>query len=273
VASVTATRRAAMPSAARSPLFPNVLHSEWTKMVSVKSTWRTLLAAAVLMVGLAAILCATYVHGTPTAAERASFDPTSFSLVGIGMAQLAIGVLGVLLITGEYATGMIRSTLIAVPQRWMVLACKAVAFVIVTLIVGMAASFASFLIGQAILSGGALNVSLSSPGVLRSVIGAGLYLTVFGLMALGLGTVIRHTAGAITTLFGVMLVLPGLADVLPSSVKNDISKFLPSNAGAAVYHVQQQSQMLNPGPGFAVFCLYAAVALIAGGVLLARRDA
>jgi ABC-2 type transport system permease protein len=179
----------------------------------------------------------------------------------------------VLLISSEYTTGMIRSTLTAVPQRWLVLAGKAVAFVGVTLVIGMAASFISFFTGQAILSGKGLEASISSPGVLRSVIGAGLYLPVFGLMALGLGTVIRHTAGAITTLFGVTLVLPGLVAVLPASEKNAIAQFLPSNAGAAIYHVQQQPHMLAPWQGFAVFSLYAVVALIAAGLVLTHRDA
>jgi ABC-2 type transport system permease protein len=273
MASITAIPPARTASAAHSPLFVNVLRSEWTKMVSVRSTWRTLLAAAVLMVGLAAILCATYANGSSSAAERATFDPTSFSLVGIQMAQLAFGVLGVLLISSEYATGMIRTTLTAVPQRWIVLAGKATAFVGVTLVIGTAAAFISFFTGQAILSGKGLEASISSPGVLRSVFGAGLYLTVFGLMALGLGTVMRHTAGAITTLFGVTLALPGLVALLPASQHEAIAQYLPSNAGAAIYHVHTQAHMLGPWAGLGVFSIYAAVVLIAAGVLLTRRDA
>jgi ABC-type transport system involved in multi-copper enzyme maturation permease subunit len=273
MASITATPPAITPSASGSPLFPNILRSEWTKMVSVRSTWRTLLAAAILMVGLAAILCATYANGSSSAAERATFDPTSFSLVGIQMAQLAFGVLGVLLISSEYATGMIRTTLTAVPQRWLVLAGKATAFTGVTLVIGIGASFISFFTGQAILSGKGLQASISSPGVLRSVVGAGLYLTVFGLMALGLGTVMRHTAGAITTLFGVTLALPGLVALLPASQHEAIAQYLPSNAGAAIYHVHTQAHMLGPWAGLGIFSLYAAVALIAAGVLLTRRDA
>lgn len=242
-------------------------------MVSVRSTWRTLLAGAVLMVGLSAILCATYANGSSSAAERAAFDPTSFSLVGIQMAQLAFGVLGVLLITGEYATGMIRSTLTAVPQRWYVLAAKAGALVGATLAVGMAASFIAFFTGQAILSGNGLQASITGSGVLRSVVGASLYLTIFALMGLGLGTVIRHTAGAITTLFGVTLALPGLVALLPASEHDAIARYLPSTAGAAISHVHEQPNMLGPAAGLAVFSLYAVAALIAAAVLLTRRDA
>jgi ABC-2 type transport system permease protein len=257
------------------PLFVDVLRSEWTKMRSVRSTYRTLAAAAILMVGLGALLCSTYVkrYDRVSPAERLTFDPTSFSLAGLLMAQLAIGVLGVLMITNEYSTGMIRTTFVAVPQRRLVLAAKALVFTVVTLVVGLISSFAAFLVGQSILRQRSLETMLSSPGVLRAVVGASLYLTVFGLLGLGLGAVIRHTAGGISTLFALIFVVPGLVQALPTSERNDITPYLPSDAGGVIFHVHAQANELAPWSGFGLFCLYALAVLVVAGVLLTRRDA
>ncbi len=213
----------------------NVLHSEWTKLRTVRSTYWTLVGAAAAMVGFAAILCAVYVaqFDTLTVRDKATFNPVSFSLFGVGFAQLAIGVLGVLTISNEYASGMIRTTLAATPQRLVVLAAKAAVFVVVTFAVATAAAIAAFFAGQAILNSKNLGVSVSSPGALRGVIGTGLYLAVLGLLSLGLGTIIRKTAGAIAALFGILLVLPVVVGLLPSSM-SDAQKYLPSNAGQAL---------------------------------------
>jgi ABC-type transport system involved in multi-copper enzyme maturation permease subunit len=256
-----------------------VLRSEWTKLRSVRSTYWTLLAAVVTTVGLSALISAIYVSQYPgmKAADRANFDPTSFSLSGVFLAQLAIGVLGVLIITGEYSTGAIRSTFAAVPQRRMVLAAKATVFSAVTLVVGMVSCFAAFFIGQAILSGQSIQAHIGDPGVLRAVAGSGLYLAVLGLLALGVGTLIRHSAGAISALFGVILVLPALVLALPWS--DAISRWLPSNAGGAISATVQAGPnapggpMLSPWVGLGVFFLYAAAALVCAGITLRRRDA
>ena len=275
-----ASTTAAPPSAAahteaRHPQFAGIVRSEWTKMVSVRSTYRTLAAAAILMVGLGALLCSTYVnrYDRVSPAERLTFDPTSFSLAGLLMAQLAIGVLGVLMITNEYSTGMIRATFTAVPRRNLVLAAKALVFTVATLVVGLVSSFAAFFVGQSILRRRSLETMLSSPHVLRAVIGAGLYLTVFGLLGLGLGALIRHTAGGISTLFALIFVVPGLVAALPTSERNDITPYLPSNAGGVIFHVRAQANELAPWTGFGLFCLYAAAALVVAGILLTRRDA
>lgn len=259
----------------RRPILGEVLRSEWTKLISVRSTYWTLFVAALAMVGLSALLCATYVNRFAhlSASDRFDFHATSFSLNGLLLAQLAIGVLGVLIITSEYSTGMIRSTLAAVPQRGTVLAAKAIVFTGVNLVVGEISAFAAFFVGQSILSSSHIEAHLGDPGVARAVIGAGLYLAVLGLLALGLGSLIRHSAGAIAALFGLILVLPGLVQTLPTSWQAVIDKYLPSNAGAAVFRTSRDFSQLSPWVGFGVFCLYAAVSLAAATVLLRHRDA
>jgi ABC-type transport system involved in multi-copper enzyme maturation permease subunit len=250
-----------------------VLVSEWIKLRSLRSTVYTLLAAIVMTVGLgmlfAGVTANRWAQLDPP--ERAQFDPTGVSLRGVFLAQLAIGVLGVLLISGEYSTGMIRATLAAVPKRLPVLWAKAGLFSVVAAVLMIAASFAAFLGGQALL--GSHSTTLAAAGVARAVVGAGLYLTVVGLLGVGLGFIIRNTAGAIATLFGLLLVLPVLGAVLPSSWAKHIVPYLPSNAGQAVMSVHQAPGDLAPWTGFAVFCGYAAAAIIAAAILLKRRDA
>jgi ABC-2 type transport system permease protein len=259
-------------------IFPDLLQSEWTKFRTVRSSYWTLFAAVAAMIGLSAILCAVYVaqYAHVSGADKATFDPASFSLTGTFLAQLAIGVLGVLVITNEYGSGMIRATLAAVPQRLDVLVAKSAVFAGVTFVVTTAASFAAFLVGQSILSAKGIGVGLGGPDVLRTVIGTGMYLAVLGLLALGLGTIIRKTAGAIAAVFGLILVLPTIASLLPSSM-NAIQKFLPSNAGQALIdgarHGSTTVPQLSPWVGFGVFCLWAVAILAVAGVMLVRRDA
>jgi ABC-2 type transport system permease protein len=256
-------------------ILPEVLDSEWAKLRTVRSTYWTLLAAAVAMIGLAAVVCAVYVaqYNGLSVKDKATFNPVTTSLAGGFLAQLAIAVLGVLVITNEYGSGMIRATFAAVPQRLTVLAAKATVFATVTLVVTTIACFIAFFVGQAILSAKGIGVGLGAPGALRTVIGSGLYLAVLGLLALALGTIIRRTAGAISAVFGLIFVLPSLASLLPSSM-NAVQKFLPSNAGQALVGAgRTNATTLSPWIGFAVFCLYAAVALVIAGAMLTRRDA
>jgi ABC-2 type transport system permease protein len=256
-------------------IIPGVLSSEWTKLRTVRSTYWTLVAAATAMIGLSAIVCAVYVaqYSSLTAKDKATFNAASFSLAGGFLAQLAIAVLGVLVITNEYGSGMIRATFAAVPQRLTVLAAKAAVFAAVTLVVSTAACFIAFFLGQSILSAKGINVGIGAPGALRLVVGSGLYLATLGLLALGLGTIIRRTAGAIAMVFGLIFVLPGVASLLPSSM-DVIQKYLPSNAGQALISGSARSSTnLSPWVGFGVFVLYAVVALVIAGVTLVRRDA
>jgi ABC-type transport system involved in multi-copper enzyme maturation permease subunit len=255
----------------------NVLRSEWTKIRTVRSTYWTMLITVVSTIGLSAMVSAIYVgqYDKLSAAERSIFNAASYSLVGGILAQLAIAVLGVLVITGEYGTGMIRTTLAAVPQRLKVLSSKATVFTAMTLVVTMISCFIAFFIGQAIFSAKGLDVGLGDPGVLRTVIGTSLYLAVLGLLALGLGTLIRKTAGAISAIVGILFVLPVLTSLLPSSM-SVIEKYMPSNAGEAIINggvARGDTASLSPWVGLGVFFLWAAVALIAGAFRLVHRDA
>jgi ABC-type transport system involved in multi-copper enzyme maturation permease subunit len=207
--------------------------------------------------------------------DRTVFDAASLSLTGGILAQLAIAVLGVLVITSEYGSGMIRTTFAAVPRRLRVLAGKSAVFGGVTLAVTGASCFGAFFIGQAILSSKGIGVGIGSPDALRTVLGTALYLTILGLLALGIGALIRKTAGAISAVVGMIFVLPAVAGFLPSSMEA-IQKFLPSNAGQSILSggtSQTGVDMLSPWVGLGVFGLYAVAALVAAGVLLVRRDA
>ena len=252
-----------------------VLLSEWTKTRSLRSTIFSMLAAVVFIVGLSNLVPSVIVaHWPPDRpGEAAAFDPTTRSLSGIFLAQLAVGVLGVLLISGEYATGMIRATFAAVPTRLPVLWAKATVFATVTLVLMVPSVLAAFLIGQSILASKHLQTDLSAPGVLRAVIGAALYLTVVGLLGIGLGALLRNTAAGISTLFGLLFVLPIIVRFLPSSWADPINKYLPSSAGEAITHVPPDPAMLAPWTGFGLFCAYAFAVLLVAAVSLRRRDA
>lgn len=252
-----------------------VIHSEWTKLRSLRSTVFSLLAAVVFIVGLSALVPSVIVSHWPPrdAGEALSFDPTTRSLAGVFLAQLAIGVLGVLLISGEYATGMIRATFAAVPTRLPVLWAKTAVFAGVTLVLTVPAVLGAFLIGQSIFKGKNLQTDLGQPGVVRAVLGAALYLTVVGVLGLGLGALLRNTAAAISTLFGLLFVLPIIVHFLPSSFSDSVDKYLPSSAGQAITHVRADPLSLSPWAGFGVFCLYAVAALAVAAVGLRRRDA
>lgn len=259
----------------RGPLFVGIAFAEWTKLRTLRSSYWTLLAAAIAMAGFGALLCAAYArHLTP--ASRATLDPAAYSESGFFLAQLAIGILGVLMMTGEYATGSIRSTLAAAPQRIIVLAAKAAVFTLVAFFTGLVASFAALFFGQAIFAGKGIQVDLGAPGTLRPVLGAALYLAVFGLLALGLGALVRRTAGAIAMLIGVLIILPGLVGALPAAWRDDVDPYLPSVAGQAVIGTTKftlPGHLLSPWTGFAVFCGYAAAVLIAAAITLHWRDA
>lgn len=256
-------------------LLAGIARSEWVKLRTLRSTYWTLLAAIIAMTGFGGLITAAYArHLTP--ASRAALDPAAYSESGFFLAQLAIGVLGVLAMTGEYATGSIRSTLAAAPQRATVLAAKAGVFTAVAFITGLAASTSAFFLGEAIFTGKGIPDSLSAPGALRSVAGTGLYLAVFGLLSLGLGTLIRRTAGALTILIALLIFLPVAVGALPASWQDHLTPYLPSVAGQMIIgrtKFTPPGHLLSPWTGFAVFCAYTAAVLVAAGVALYRRDA
>lgn len=252
-----------------------VLKSEWIKMRSLRSTVYTLIATIGITIGFGMLFCSFAVARWDSLRpqERLRIDPLEFSLRGAFLAQLAIGVLGVLLITGEYSTGMIRATMSAVPRRLPVLWAKLGLFALVGTVVAIASSLVAFLAGQAILSSKHLGVSLGDHDVTRVVVGTGLYLAVVGLLGMALGFAIRNTAGAITALFGILLILPVLGEVLPADWARHVVPYLPSNAGQAVMTLHPDPNTLAPWTGFAVFVAYVVAAVIAAAVLLKRRDA
>jgi ABC-2 type transport system permease protein len=180
------------------------VHAEWIKLRSLRSTYLTMVCAIGLGVGLGILDTTSVAHhwATMSAQDRAAFDPVGDCFTGLVLAQLAFGVLGVLAVSTEYATGMIRTTLAAVAHRGSVFTAKALVVGAVTLLLGEAVAFATFLLGQAMLASSHLNVSLSDPQVLRAVASAGLYLCVVALVGYGVGALLRHTAGAVSVMFG-----------------------------------------------------------------------
>lgn len=255
--------------------FVNVLRSEFLKLRSVRSTFWTLASAVVFNVALASVV-AQIIPSRLSVADRRTTDAIQLSMAGLHLSQVAIGVLGVLVITSEYGTGLIRATLAAVPRRREVLVAKATVFAAVAAVGGTVSTFAAYFAFEVSLPSGGkyMSVSLSDPGVARAVVGAGLYLAVLGLLGLGIGAVVRASAGSIATLFGLLFVPNIFFQLLPSSWRDTVGPYLPMNAGEAVLVASRRSsEVLAPWTGFGIFCLYAFVALGAGFYLIKRRDA
>jgi ABC-2 type transport system permease protein len=251
-----------------------VILSEWTKLRSVRSTRWSLLVATVLTIGFP-ILAATVISthwGSRSPADRDGFNPLDPALIGSQIAQLAIGILGVLVITAEYSTGMIRATFTAVPKRLPVLWAKSIVFALVTFVLMLPSVLIAFFASQSILSRHPASYSWSHPGVARAVIGAALYLTVIAVLTLGIGTIVRNTAGGIATFAAIFFVIPPLMNVLPTSWNDAITPYLPGDAGRAIISITHDPHSLAPWTGFALFCGYAAIALVVAAVLLVRRD-
>jgi ABC-2 type transport system permease protein len=253
----------------------DLVRSEWTKVRTVRSTIWTL--GMTLLVGLAASGVATGVTrahwSAMSASNRASFHPVEVSLMGAYLGgTLLLGILGILVVSSEYATGTIRATLAAAPRRPMVLAAKVLVFGTVTLVVAEFVAFAGFLLGQALLTSPAPRATLSSPGALQAIAGTGVYLCVVGLLALGIAVLIRHTAGAISGYVGVILVLPVIVSALPGSLEYQVERLLPLQIGSAIIG-NPAPDAFSPWTGFLILCGYTALILALGTVLLVRRDA
>jgi ABC-2 type transport system permease protein len=256
---------------------PRVIRSEWTKLRTLRSTRWSLLAAVIAMAGLgpgvAAVQMSRWSH--LDAHERLRFDAIDAGVGGFHLAQLAIGVLGVLVITGEYSTGMIRSSLMAVPHRLPVLWAKIVVFGAVTFVLMLVSTLISFYAVQAIVTQHHEQVTLGAPHALRAVLGTALFLTVLGILGTALGALIRNTAGGIASFVGLLFVLPGIVALLPSSTGDAIGPYLPINAAltVATSTFDEGSKHLAPWTGFAVFCGYTAIAVAAAAIGMVRRDA
>jgi ABC-2 type transport system permease protein len=234
------------------PSFADVVRSEWRKFYTVRSTYWSLLATAVVGLGLSALisLAASNHYSNASLSDRLQWDPTSISTSGFGLAQLAIGVLGVLIITSEYSTGQIQVSLAAVPKRHRVLAAKGVVYAVVAFVVVEVLVFVAFFVGQAIIHANAPSVTLGDHDVLRAVIGAGPYAAVLGLLALAIGTIVRSAAAGI----GILVA------------------FWPTQAGGQLVSVYRAAHTLSPWAGFAWMAIFTAVVLAIAVVLLRSRD-
>ena len=275
------------------------IRSEWTKLRSVRSTWISLAVIVVAGIGLSALV--SNVEATRWAGlgpvDRAQFDPVRFSQTGEFLSQFVVGVLGALIVTSEYSTGSIRTTLAAMPRRTTVLAAKAVVVAVVVFVVTEITAFISFFVSQAVLTahgGKALPagssivtqlrssvipvVTLANGGAVRAVILCGVYLTLLTLLALGIGFILRHTAGAISLYVGLLLVIPLVIGILPSSISGSIEKYLPSNLGLAMIVVTTRKTdfagvLLSPWAATGLLALYATIIVVLAVWVLARRDA
>ncbi|MFF4548424.1 ABC transporter permease [Streptomyces sp. NPDC001435] len=255
--------------------FTAVLRSEFCKVRSVRSTLWTLLGAVVSNVALGALV-AVFLVSRLSAEQQQTADPVRLSLIGLHLSQIALGTLGVLIVTSEYGTGLIRATLSAVPRRRSVLAAKAVVFAGIGLVVGVLSCVTAYLVFHAALPAGTgsnLSRSLTSPGVLRAALGGGIYLTLLGLLGLGLGAALRSSAGAIAALLGLLFVPNILVGMLPDTWQNTVGPYLPMNAGDALYLLHPEPNGLSPAAGFGVLALYTVLALAAGFAVIHHRDA
>ena len=246
----------------------NLVRSEWTKFRSLRSTWLTAFVTVVLGVGVGALSASAQARE-----PGADWDPTAASLTSIIVAQLAIGVLGVLVMTAEYATGTIQPSVVAAPRRGRLLAAKAAVLTAAALALGQVIGFASFFTGQAMIAAaGAPHATLTQPDVLRAVVGSGLYLSAVGLLGLGLGAVLRSTAGAIGTLVSVTLVIRLVAQTLPESWRDWMGRYWPTAAGENIATVVPVSGTVGPWQGFAILCAFVAAVAVAGYATFRTRD-
>lgn len=255
---------------------PRVFRSEWAKFWSLRSSWITLGVAALILVAFGFIASASF-DPSGAAAQRPvgpapASDAVGLTLTGTSLAQLAIGVLGVLVAAGEYSTGMIRSTLTAVPRRLPVLWSKALTFAAVALAACAVAVLAAFLVGSTQLGGTSVALSLSDDGVLRSLAGAALYLALAGVLGVALGALLRSVAGGIAALVASLMIIPGLTSLLPDSWADSVGPYLPSNAGDAMMSLHQASDALSPGVGLAVLAGWVALVLGGAALRLVRTD-
>ncbi|MGY0235995.1 ABC transporter permease [Longispora urticae] len=241
----------------------DAIASEWLKIRTIRSTFWALLAAAVLTVGVGMLASSGTMPGTPVDVV------VSDNLAGIILGQLAICVFGALAATSEYATGMIRTSLSVLPVRGRMMTAKAIVVTAVGLVAGMVISFLSYGAGQAVSQAPA---GLGEPGVLRAVLGGGLYLGMLGLFVFGIGMIVRHSAAAITTAIGAIMILP-IATYALGENGVTFRKWWPSQAGQSIMQVSAQQGSLSPWVGYGVFAVGTAAVLTAAWLFFSRRDA
>lgn len=257
--------------------FPRVLRSEWTKLVSLRSTWILLGVVAVLMVTVAGLI--GWRAGRDPASENTASLAAARAFLSVDIASLIVGVFGVILVTGEYGSGSIRATLAAVPRRLPVLAAKALALAGLMLPVMAVAVVASLLVSQAFVDTGE-RIGLGADGMLRATAGAAVAPVMLGLIGMGIGAIVRHTAVAITAYVGVLLVIPALLPAaLPEKLMQDVTPLVPVAASQSLYAVGGPVggggglELLSPGPAALAMAAWIVATLAAGALVLARRDA
>ncbi|WP_019544957.1 ABC transporter permease [Streptomyces sulphureus] len=250
-----------------------VLRSEWTKLRSVRATRWTLIAAVLITAGLSALICVFTRADFDNMSRRsqATFDATYVSFTGMGIGQLAMMAFGVLVVSAEYSTGMIRSSLSAVPQRGLFLVCKVAVATGLVFVVGQITGFGTFYLGQWLL--GSHSVGITEPGVLRAVVGAGLYMTLIGLFAMGLTFVLRSPVVSFIVLMPFFFIVSGILSSVGATQK--IAHYLPDQAGTTIMAVVPQTLDRPYGPwgGLLIMVGWTAAALVAGYFVLRERDA
>jgi ABC-2 type transport system permease protein len=254
-----------------------VIRSEWAKLWSLRSTWITLTLGLLFLLAFGTIAALRYKSmsnsGQPMDPDFADATTVSLALFGVPFALIALGVLGVLTTSGEYSSGMIRSTLAAVPRRLPVLWSKAAVYGVLAFVVGAAGAVVAFLISSGVLAGTDKAMSISDAGVLRSLLGVGVYLGLVGVIGVALGALLRSTAGGISALVGAFLLVPGLMSLLPKSWRADLTPYLPSNAGESIFALQHSTGTLTAGAGLLVLLGWTALALGGAAYRLMRSDA
>jgi len=253
----------------------SAIKSEWIKFRSVRSTWIGLATFIVLTIGIGLLVTFTISghindHGGE---NRIGFDPTVTSLVGLFLAQFAVGVIGIVMMTGEYASGAIRTTLTAIPRRLRLVAAKKVILAISMFVVSEVTVFAAFLIGQAVYHRVNIGTSLGAPGVCRSVFLAGVYLTLLALLGFGIGIILRTTAFSIMVYTAILLIIPVIVNFLPQSWKSAVTKYLPSELGQSMFTPHGSPSGFSWLPALLVLLAYVGVVLVAGIAVLEKRDA
>jgi ABC-2 type transport system permease protein len=254
-----------------------VIRSEWAKLWSLRSTWITLTLGLLFLLAFGTIAALRYksisTSGQPMDPDFADATTVSLALFGVPFALIALGVLGVLTASGEYSSGMIRSTLAAVPRRLPVLWSKAAVYGVLAFVVGVVGAVVAFLIGSGVLSGTAVAMTITDHGVVRSLLGVGVYLGLVGVIGVALGTLLRSTAGGISALVGTFLLVPGLMSLLPKSWRADITPYLPSNAGESIFSLHHMAGTLSAGAGLLVLLGWTVLALGGAAYRLTRSDA
>lgn len=256
-------------------LFTNLLRSEWTKFRSLRSVWWTLLAMVVFSLSITVLVCsnAEETYGALSPAERLTWDPIGVGFNSFFMAQLCISVLGILVVTSEYATGMIRTSLTAMPRRGRLLAAKTLVFAAVALIAGQLTTFLTFVVGQAMIgrADGVPNAALGDPGVLTAIVGTGLYLAAIGLLAVAIGTLTRATAGGLALIVGITLLVPAFGGTFPSWVQKAFA-YWPSLGGPEIRNIYRTAEFPHAWLNLAGMTAGIAVLLVIAFTVFRRRE-